>query len=103
MGALGIGYPGVARGCRIRTGRSGRPGWSPCLLTSFALTPSWLAVRAGVSFVFQQAVNANLRAEIGSPWWAGFISYLGGSIVMFAVAMALGEPWPSLPTIVRSH
>jgi len=22
-------------------------------------------------------VNANLRAEISSPWWAGFISYLG--------------------------
>ena len=30
-----------------------------------------LAAGAGVSFVFQQAVNANLRAELGSPWWAG--------------------------------
>jgi bacterial/archaeal transporter family-2 protein len=35
---------------------------------------------AGLSLVFQQVVNANLRAEIGSPWWAGFISYLGGTL-----------------------
>lgn len=47
---------------------------------------------AGVCFVFQQAVNSNLRAEISSPWWAGFISYLGGTIVMFLAALALREP-----------
>ena len=51
-----------------------------------------LALGAGVSFVFQQAVNSNLRAELGSPWWAGFVSYLGGTIVMLAVALALREP-----------
>jgi len=28
-----------------------------------------LAFAAGVSFVFQQAVNSNLRVEIASPWW----------------------------------
>jgi transporter family-2 protein len=47
---------------------------------------------AGVSFVFQQAVNSNLRVEISSPWWAGFISYLGGTIVMLLAALALREP-----------
>jgi transporter family-2 protein len=47
---------------------------------------------AGVSFVFQQAVNSNLRVEISSPWWAGFISYLGGTIVMLLAAIALREP-----------
>jgi transporter family-2 protein len=62
-----------------------------------------LAIGAGFSFVCQQAVNANLRAEIGSLWWAGFISYLGGSLVMFAMAVALREPWPSLQAIQRSH
>ena len=67
----------------------------PLLLLSFYL----LAVGAGVSFVFQQAVNANLRGEIGSPWWAGFISYLGGTVVMFAVVVALREPWLSAPAI----
>jgi transporter family-2 protein len=51
-----------------------------------------LSAIAGVSFVFQQAVNSQLRTEIGSPWWAGFISYLGGTLVMLLVAMALREP-----------
>jgi transporter family-2 protein len=56
-----------------------------------------LALLAGISFVFQQAVNANLRVELGSAWWAGFVSYLGGTIVMLAVALALREPagWSS--------
>jgi transporter family-2 protein len=52
-----------------------------------------LAAGAGVSFIFQQAVNANLRAEIGSPWWAGFISYLGGTLAMLIMVLALREPW----------
>lgn len=62
-----------------------------------------LAFAAGVSFVFQQAVNSNLRVEIGSPWWAGFISYLGGTIVMLAVAGALHEPLPTAAMVGRSH
>jgi transporter family-2 protein len=70
---------------------------------SFASIAYLLAVGAGFSFVVQQAVNANLRGEIGSPWWAGFISYLGGTLVMLAVALALREPWPSMQAIQRSH
>lgn len=62
-----------------------------------------LAFGAGVSFVFQQAVNANLRVEIGSAWWAGFVSYLGGTAAMLLVALLLKEPWPSVDTIARSH
>jgi transporter family-2 protein len=56
-----------------------------------------LALAAGISFIFQQAVNANLRAELGSSWWAGFVSYFGGSIVMLAMGMILREPavWSS--------
>ena len=61
-----------------------------------------LAVGAGVSFVSQQAVNANLRAEIGSPWWAGFISYLGGTLAMLAMAIVLREPWLSGAMAARS-
>lgn len=54
---------------------------------------SLLVIIAGVSLVLQQALNANLRAEIGSPWWAGFISYLGGALAMLAAVVTLGEPW----------
>ena len=51
-----------------------------------------IAAIAGVSFVFQQAVNSNLRVEIASPWWAGFVSYLGGTVVMLFAALVLREP-----------
>ena len=72
----------------------------PQSLASLALY--LLAAGAGVSFVFQQAVNANLRVEIGSPWWAGFISYLGGTLAMFAMVVALREPWLSGAAVARS-
>ena len=71
--------------------------------TSVAVLGYLLAFGAGVSFVFQQAVNANLRLEIGSPWWAGFISYLGGTIAMLLMAAVLLQPWPSTQMISRSH
>ena len=61
-----------------------------------------LAAGAGVSFVFQQAINANLRAEIGSPWWAGFISYLGGTLAMLAMAIVFQEPFLSGSMAARS-
>jgi transporter family-2 protein len=61
-----------------------------------------LAIGAGLSFVFQQAVNANLRVEIGSPWWAGFISYLGGTLAMLAMVLVLREPWLSGSMAARS-
>ena len=73
-------------------------------MTASFVNIAWLlAVGAGLSFVFQQAVNANLRVEIGSPWWAGFVSYLGGTLAMLAVAIALREPWPSMQAIGRSN
>lgn len=70
---------------------------------SFALFGLYLvAAGAGVSFMFQQAVNSNLRIEIGSPWWAGFISYLGGTLVMFVMVVALREPWLTAPAVART-
>ena len=51
-----------------------------------------LALLAGVSFVFQQAVNSNLREEMGSPWWAGFISYAGGTLAMLVMLALVREP-----------
>ncbi len=62
-----------------------------------------MAFGAGISFVIQQAVNANLRLEIGSPWWAGFVSYLGGTIAMLLMAILLLEPLPPTQIISRSH
>jgi bacterial/archaeal transporter family-2 protein len=51
-----------------------------------------LVVGAGVSVALQQVLNANLRAELGSPWWAGFVSYLVGMLAMLAVALTSSGP-----------
>ncbi len=51
-----------------------------------------LVVGAGVSVALQQVLNANLRMELGSPWWAGFISYLVGTVAMLAAAITSGGP-----------
>jgi transporter family-2 protein len=55
----------------------------------------FLAVAAGVSIVVQQALNANLRAELGSAAWSGFTSYLVGLVCMALLAIALGDPVPT--------
>ncbi|WP_255700858.1 DMT family transporter [Novosphingobium kaempferiae] len=58
------------------------PVLSPFL--AFAVT-----IAAGASATMQQVVNARLRGEIGSPWWAGFISYFVGMVAMLFVALAV--------------
>lgn len=71
------------------------------LLGAFGLT--LLAVGAGVSFVMQQAVNADLRATLGSAAWAGFVSYLGGTLCMLVLAVILRDSMPSTAAIVRTN
>jgi transporter family-2 protein len=66
------------------------------------ILPSLIVVTAGVSVAFQQILNANLRAELGSPWWAGFVSYLVGMMVMLIVATFAPGPKPSLSAISGS-
>lgn len=61
-----------------------------------------VALFAGASFVLQQAVNSNLRFEIGSPWWAGFFSYLGGTIVMLLMILLLREPFAPPNAVLRT-
>ena len=63
--------------------------------------PALLTVGAGVSVFIQQALNANLRAELNSAAWSGFMSYLLGVICMVCLAIALRDPLPSGNTIVR--
>ncbi|AYQ41376.1 membrane protein [Burkholderia aenigmatica] len=51
-----------------------------------------LVVAAGVSVALQQVLNANLRVQLGSPWWAGSVSYLVGLAAMLAVALLSPHP-----------
>ncbi|KJV25346.1 membrane protein [Aquitalea magnusonii] len=51
-----------------------------------------LVVFAGASVALQQILNANLRAHLGSPWWAGSVSYLIGLVTMLVLALVAPGP-----------
>jgi len=60
-----------------------------------ALVPLALAVLAGVSIVVQQVLNANLREQLNSAAWSGFMSYFVGVLCMVVFALALRDPLPA--------
>lgn len=57
-----------------------------------------LVIAAGVSVAFQQVLNANLRSEIGSPWWAGVVSYVVGLAAITLAALVVEGPRLPLPS-----
>lgn len=63
------------------------------------LLSALLVVLAGVSVALQQVLNANLRMQLGSPWWAGVASYAVGLAAMIAVAVM--APGPRLGDALR--
>jgi transporter family-2 protein len=63
--------------------------------------PTALAVVAGISVVIQQVLNANLRAQLNSAIWSGFISYAVGVLCMLSIAIMLREPIPSSALATR--
>jgi bacterial/archaeal transporter family-2 protein len=63
--------------------------------------PALLTVGAGVSVLVQQVLNANLRAELNSTAWSGFMSYLLGVVFMVCLAVVLRDPVPSTNAIAR--
>jgi transporter family-2 protein len=62
-----------------------------------------LAAGAGVSFVMQQAVNADLRTGLNSAVWAGFVSYLGGTLCMLVLALLMRVAVPLIAAVARSN
>ena len=61
-----------------------------------------LAALAGASFVVQATMNTQLRGALGSASWASFVSYLGGTLVMLAVILAIREPMPTAEAVAKS-
>jgi bacterial/archaeal transporter family-2 protein len=62
-------------------------------MTAISYTFCCLAVvAAGISVALQQVLNANLRSQLESPWWAGFDSYIVGTIVMLTFALTSSPP-----------
>jgi transporter family-2 protein len=60
-----------------------------------------LALGAGVSVAIQQVLNGSLRTALGSPAWAGLISYAGGLVTMIVAVVALRERVPSWKTVIE--
>lgn len=58
-----------------------------------------LALCAGISVATQQVLNGAMRSALGSPAWAGVVSYAGGLLTMIIVVIALGERVPSLAAL----
>jgi Putative inner membrane exporter, YdcZ len=58
-----------------------------------------LALGAGVSVVTQQMLNGSLRTALGSPAWAGLVSYAGGLLTMVVAVIALREGVPTFRVI----
>ena len=63
--------------------------------------PALLTVGAGISVFVQQVLNANLRAELNSAAWSGFMSYILGVVFMVCLAVILRDPVPSPSIIAR--
>lgn len=61
-----------------------------------------LALGAGISVAVQQVLNGALRTALGSPAWAGFVSYLVGLLTMIVVLLALGERLPSWQAVANT-
>lgn len=61
-----------------------------------------ITVAAGVGLVLQQALNADLRVSLGSGAWAGLISYIGGTLCMIALILAMRDGVPSMAAFART-
>lgn len=61
-----------------------------------------ITVAAGVGLVLQQALNADLRVTLGSGAWAGFISYIGGTLCMVVLILVMRDGVPSMAAFSRT-
>ena len=52
------------------------------------------AIVAGIAIAAQQLTNYGLRVGLGSVWWAGFFSYLGGTLFMATALVLTRSEWP---------
>ncbi len=61
-----------------------------------------LAFSAGAVLPLQAGINSQLRTYAGSPLIATFISFLVGTLLLFAMALALRLPWPSVSVLAQA-
>ena len=62
------------------------------MTTTSLLLSCLLTVFAGACVAMQQVLNADLRTQLGSPWWAGAVSYFVGLVATLSVALVAPGP-----------
>src|SRR5689334_7058099 len=65
------------------------------------ILPGLVSVAAGVSVLVQQVLKDNLRAELNSAVWSGFVSYFLGLLCMVRLAVVFRDPIRSANVIAR--
>ena len=61
-----------------------------------------LAFVAGAVLPLQAGVNSQLKGYAGSAVVSAFISFLVGTVALFALALSLRLPWPSLSVLAQA-
>lgn len=59
----------------------------------------FLALAAGAGMSFQVIVNAQLRAHLGEPMHASFVSFAVGTIAALIYCLIAGYSWPSMQQV----
>ena len=57
------------------------------------------ALLAGMAIATQQVFNGGLRHAIGSAWWAGLVSYLGGTLFMVLALLVTRTGLPAAASL----
>ena len=63
--------------------------------------PMLLAAMAGAGGVLQSTVNSQLRFHVGSPAWAGLISFTVGTLCMIAYVTATRDAPPTVAAMAK--
>ena len=61
-----------------------------------------VAILAGICISAQYVLNASLSKAIGSAWWAGFVSFLLGTLFMLVAALVTRQGFPSGDAVHRA-
>jgi transporter family-2 protein len=61
-----------------------------------------LGLLAGLAFVLQQIVNANLKNGLASPLWAAQVNYAGGALLVALLLLATHQPVPSRQAVANT-
>lgn len=61
----------------------------------------WIIIAAGMFLPIQAGINSQLSKFLGQPFQAAFISFLGGTLIMFVLSILFNGGLPSWESLVK--